>query len=580
MNAGNNPRAALTASEFFDGPGEMRELCRAVNWELTPLGAVANWPISLRATVKTMMASRQPMFLFWGPQYVQIYNDAYRPSLGEDGRHRLALGARGAEFWTEIWPVIGPEVDQIMHGGEATWHADLLLPIYRNGHMEDVYWTYSRSPAHDDDGRVAGVLVVCQETTMQVKLRSELEVERSRLAYVFQQAPSFLAVLRGPPFVFEFVNEAYKTLIGEHRDLTGERVFDIVPETRDQGFEALLDTVVESGQPFLGREVPIQLARTPGAELESRYLDFVYFPLIEADGSRSGVIAHGNDITEQVHARREVERLLQESEGAREDADAARAEADIANRSKGEFMAMLSHELRTPLAAISGYSELLSMETHGALTKEQTLYVQRIQRSQQHVLGLIDGLLMYAQVEAGKLYYSIAPVLLSEVLATCEALTAPQMRERQLVFRISTPPEDLIVIADLEKTRQIVVNLLSNAIKFTTPGGTVSLETASDIAGRVRIVVRDSGIGIAAENLGRIFEPFVRINVPEGREQRGTGLGLAISQTFARGMGGTLTVESEPGAGSAFTLTLPGAASRAAITRPAILSASTTGTPQ
>lgn len=545
-------------SLLFAGPGEIRALCRAVNWSATPLGPVESWPVSLRVTVRNLLASRHPMVLFWGPELVQFYNDAFRPSLGEDGRHLVGLGARAADFWSEIWETTTrPQIDQVLSGGEAIWHADLCIPILRNGRMEDVYWTYGYSATHDDDGKIVGVLVVCLETTGQVTLRRELELERSRLAYVFQQSPSFVAVTRGPPYVFEFVNDAYRQMIGAHKELVGHLVFDVVPEARGQGFEALLDGVVETGEPFIGKETPIRLQRAPGAELELRYLNFVYFPLIEADGSRSGVIVHGVDITDQVQQRHEVERLLGESERARRDADAARADADEANKSKGEFLAMLSHELRTPLAAISGYSELLAMGVHGALAPEQEHYVHRIQRSQQHVLGLIDGLLSYAQVEAGKARYQLESVSIHEIVNECESLTAPQMQARKLSFTADCGSPDAMVLVDVEKTRQIVVNLISNAIKFTPPGGTITLECGVVDATTARVRVSDTGVGIAREDLKRIFEPFVRIDPTRSLERTGTGLGLAISMNFARGMGGTLTAESEVGVGSTFTLTLP-----------------------
>ena len=140
---------------IFEGPGEMRALCRAFDWTSTPLGPVGGWQQSLRTTVRTLLASRNPMFLWWGPELVQIYNDAYRPSLGGSGphaRHPRALGACGREFWTDIWEAIGPQIEQVMTTGEPTWHEDQYLPIERNGTMEDVWWTYGYSPVHDDEG--------------------------------------------------------------------------------------------------------------------------------------------------------------------------------------------------------------------------------------------------------------------------------------------------------------------------------------------------------------------------------------------------------------------------------------------
>ena len=491
-----------TADTLFAGPGEMRGLMRAYDWSSTSLGPVESWPSALCTTVRTIMASRHPMFLWWGPDLIQIFNDAYRPSFGSDGRHVRAIGAQGAHFWTEIWETIGPQIAQVMAGGDATWFEDQLLPIWRNGQMEDVYWTYSYSAAPDDDSGIGGVLVVCQETTSQVALRKQLELERSRLAYTFQQAPSFVAVLRGPPYVFEFVNDAYCKLVGK-RELSGRLVFEAVPEARNQGFDLLLDRVVETGEPFVGREIPIMLAHTPGEPAQQRFMDFAYMPILEVDGSRSGVIAHGVDITEQVHARREVERLLLESERQRSQADIARSDADKANKAKGDFLAMLSHELRTPLAAISGYAELLGMGLHGALSAGQTQYLDRIQHSQRHLLGLIDGLLIYSQAEAGKVQYHLENIPVGELLSSCEALTSPQANARQLDLTIVECVSPRSVRGDREKIQQIVVNLLSNSIKFTEPGGSITVRCDCD-ADHVNIFVTDTGVGIPAEDLKRV----------------------------------------------------------------------------
>ncbi|MGV3711265.1 MAG: ATP-binding protein [Gemmatimonas sp.] len=553
--------STVSADILFAGPGEMRALCRAHDWASTPLGPVESWSIALRTTVKTMLSSRHAMFLFWGPQHIQLFNDGYRASFGPGDRHHTALGARGDEFWSDIWDTIGPQIHQVLAGGDATWFEDQPLPLFRNGRVEGVNWTYSYSAAYGDDGNVEGVLVVCQETTAQVQLRRQLEFERGRLSYVFQQAPSFVVVLRGKSYEVEFVNESYKSLIGPRalaRDgnLVGLPIFDLLPEAKEQGFQQLLDHVMETGEPYFGRETPIYLARTPGEPPELRYLDFMYFPLVEVDGTKSGVIAHGVDITPQVRARQDVEQLLLSSEAQRTQADAARAEADMANKAKGDFLAMLSHELRTPLAAISGYADLLSMGIKGSLNESQQGYLDRIQHSQRHLLGLIDGLLIYSQADAGKTQYHPELIPLSGLLASCETITAPQAAARNLAFEWESCDVALTVFADPEKTQQILINLISNAIKFTQPGGRISIACTGD-SDVVRIAVRDTGMGIAAEDLARVFEPFVQLSTRGQGKKDGTGLGLAISQTFARGMGGDLTVESEVGTGSTFTLTLP-----------------------
>jgi signal transduction histidine kinase len=313
------PPGGPAAGLLFEGPGEMRALCRALDWSATPLGPVEGWSQSLRTVARTLLGSRSPMFLFWGPELVQLYNDAYRPSLGGGGRHPRALGMRGREFWTDIWEVIGPQIEQVMTTGVPTWHEDQYLPIERNGRLEDVWWTYSYSPAYGDDGSVAGTLVICQETTPRVladrdreRLLAELRVERARLAEVFRQSPSFLAVLRGPDNVFELVNDAYEQAIGRGRAVVGKPLFEALPETRGQGFDEYLRRVRETGEPLVFRDLPVLLERMPGAPLEERFIDITYLPLAESgpagEAIRDAVIAHGTDVTEQVHVRREVER--------------------------------------------------------------------------------------------------------------------------------------------------------------------------------------------------------------------------------------------------------------------------------
>ena len=801
---------------LFAGPGEMRELCRAFDWSTTPLGPSHEWPQSLRTTAGIVLGSRNPMFLWWGPELVQLYNDAYRPSLGLGARHPAALGARGRAFWTEIWHVIGPQIHQVMTTGEPTWHEDQYLPIERNGRLEDVWWTYGYSPVYGDDGRIAGTLVVCQETTARIlaqlererliadrasaeqsaarvlelvadeyltmdagfriltmnasaernlgqrretfigrthwdafpasvgtpleqeyrrvmaerveshfthhyvgeqydrhleidayptenggialfwrdvservqgeaalresslryrtlfdsldegfcvlevlfddddrpvdyrfveanavfeqqtglvnaightarellpdleahwfeiygrvartgeptrfeapsaamhrsfsvyafrlgraenrevavlfndvtsaraaerereRLLAALEVERSRLSQVFQRAPSFIVAFRGPDQVYEFVNEAYYQLVG-HREILGKPLFEAIPEIREQGFKELLDRVRDSGEPWVGRETPVELQRTPGAPMETRYLDMVFQALTDADGTRTGVVAHGSDVTEQVIAQREVERLLEESERARRDAEEARAEAERASRSKGEFLAVMSHELRTPLNAIGGYAELMEMGLRGPVSAEQRTDLARIQASQRHLLGLINQVLNYTRIERGTVRYELMPVSVSGALAAAEALVIPQVRARGLTYRLGACDPAMLVQADQEKLQQILLNLLTNAIKFTDAGGEVCVECVTGES-MASITVADTGTGIPSEKLASVFDPFVQVDQRLTRANEGVGLGLAISRDLARGMGGDLTAESSLGEGSRFTLTLP-----------------------
>ncbi len=157
----------------------MGALTRAFDWHITPIGGPEHWPQSLRTTLSILLNSRFPMFLWWGSELIQFYNDAYRPSFGITGKHPQALGQRGADCWAEIWPTISPLIQQVLAGGEPTWSEDQLIPIYRNERLENVYWTFGYSPVRDDDGAIGGVLMICNETTDKVvaleKLRSSDE---------------------------------------------------------------------------------------------------------------------------------------------------------------------------------------------------------------------------------------------------------------------------------------------------------------------------------------------------------------------------------------------------------------------
>jgi signal transduction histidine kinase len=239
---------------------------------------------------------------------------------------------------------------------------------------------------------------------------------------------------------------------------------------------------------------------------------------------------------------------------------AARAQAEEANRTKSEFLAVMSHELRTPLNAIGGYAELIEMGIRGPITADQRADLHRIQQSHRHLLGLINQVLNYTRVDTGTVRYDITDVPVAGALVAAETLVAPQLRAKGLTYTLGTCGPDLVVRADREKLQQILLNLLTNAIKFTKSGGALRVDCWQD-GDRVSIAVEDTGIGIAPDKLTSVFEPFVQVDATLTRTSEGVGLGLAISRDLARGMGGELTLESTVGVGSIFTLALPAAGS-------------------
>jgi signal transduction histidine kinase len=242
---------------------------------------------------------------------------------------------------------------------------------------------------------------------------------------------------------------------------------------------------------------------------------------------------------------------------SRAQSSAAQEAAETANRAKSDFLAAMSHELRTPLNAIGGYTELMEMGLRGPVTAEQKKDLMRIRNSQQHLLGLVGRILDLSRIERGEVEYERASIAIDPLLIGLEDLVFPQAHAKQQTLNYNAEEPDLVVIADREKLRQIVINLLSNAIRHSPSGSSISIGARRATPSLIGIVVADSGPGIARDQQEAIFEPFVQLDRSLTSSVEGVGLGLAISRDLARGMGGNLTVESEPGKGARFTLTLP-----------------------
>ncbi|MDP9043336.1 MAG: PAS domain-containing protein [Pseudomonadota bacterium] len=295
-------RGASHGARFLDSlpetsSGDMATLIRAYDWADNPLGPPADWPPSLRAMVRMALSTRHPVFIFWGPDHICLYNDAYKASLGPE-KHPAILGMRGEFAWPESWSVIGPQVRQVIEGHGATWHENQLLPILRNGALQDGYWTYSFGPIDDEraPSGVGGVLVLVTETTQQVRTEKHQAAERNRLAQLFEQAPTYMALVEGPDHICRLVNPSYQRLVGQ-RAVVGRPIREALPELVEQGHVALLDTVLRTGETITVPQSKFNLA--PGNASGERHVDFVLQPILDGQGRVTGVFIIGADITER-----------------------------------------------------------------------------------------------------------------------------------------------------------------------------------------------------------------------------------------------------------------------------------------
>ena len=284
----------------------MGQLTRKFDWSHTTIGKPDQWPQSLRITVSNMLRSKFPMFLWWGEEMIQFYNDAYRPSLGTSGKHPSALGAKGRETWPEIWGIISPLMHQVETTGEATWMKDQLVPIYRNGKIEDVYWTYSYSSVLDDEGNHGGILVTCMETTESVIGQQKIEKSQQELLHLFEESVAIAKISKDDDLVFQYANSFYGMLVGRKPgDIIGKPLLEALPEIKGQGFDDLLKEVIRTAKPFIAKEVAFDIFRKE--KIETTYVNLAYQPRIEADGSIEGILVVATDVSEQVISRKIIE---------------------------------------------------------------------------------------------------------------------------------------------------------------------------------------------------------------------------------------------------------------------------------
>jgi len=295
-NESNEENAALT---FLAGGGQVGKCMRQQDWNQSPLGDPAGWPQSLRTVTSLVLHSKAPMYFAWGADLCFLYNDAFLDVIGI--KHPAALGRPFRDVWPEVWNEIAPLVARTL-AGESLSFENRPFTLLRKGYEELAWFSFSYSPLHDEQGAAAGLFCSLVETTARVRAERERVEETARLRQLFQQAPSMMAVVRGPDHVYELANAAYLQLIGRRdADVIGKSAADAVPELEKQGFIALLNQVYASGKPHIGRSVPIEMRRPEGG-VAQHYIDFIYQPITDANGQVSGIFSLGIDVSEAVHA--------------------------------------------------------------------------------------------------------------------------------------------------------------------------------------------------------------------------------------------------------------------------------------
>ncbi|HKH94588.1 MAG TPA: PAS domain-containing sensor histidine kinase [Gemmatimonadaceae bacterium] len=479
-----------------------------------------------------------------------------------------------------LWPVAEFALRRVVETGESVHDYEFSGPDAARDDRR--HWIASVFPVRLDGEHVGGVGAVLRDVTARVRSAERDRAQARRRDRSYALADALVAATSSREVIAAVVEHgaaamgavgcvvALRSADGRYLDLLGAEGMppDVASEWRSFPLTAPtpLSYVARTGSPLFlesaddwTRQFPelLELAKTVGHQANA------VIPLI-IDGQSIGALGMAFD---RPHAFTDDERAFAITLGRQcalalerarllESERAARNDADAANQVKTQFLATMSHELRTPLNAIGGYAELLELGIHGPITEAQRDVLSRIQRSQHHLLSLINNVLNLVKLDTHHVRYDLTTVSLGSVLDFVAEATGPQVQAKRLRYDASRCSRDLAIRADPEKLRQILLNLLSNAIKFTDEGGAISVDCSADRR-TVWIHVNDTGIGIAEDQRQKIFEPFVQVDRRLNRPMEGTGLGLAISRELAHGMKGELTVESKVGVGSTFTLALP-----------------------
>jgi signal transduction histidine kinase len=554
------------------GSGEMANLIRTVDWAATPLGPVGSWSETLRTVLGLCLDSRFPLLLWWGPSLTLLYNDAYRPILGD--KHPASLGCPGDEVWPEIWEVIGPMVTGVMERGEVTWSHDQLLLPSRRGYPEETYFTFSYSPVREPDGTIAGVFTVVTETTGEVIQKRRMQTLR-RLHERTDGA-------RSAAHAFDVA----ATVLDAAREDVPFTAFYRIDDGATQA-ELVTARGVETGGPGAPRTLRLDGADGAGdpwplaRAIASRKPVVAPVPADVATGlstepwgapARSAILLPLHDATRDVPTRvivagispwRELDAsyesffsvVCDQVTGAVADAQAREREhvriealAEL-NRAKTQFFSNISHEFRTPLTLMLGPLDEAGDDGLDAAAAAQ------VRRSAIRLTKLVNTLLDFSRLEEGRLQPDVRPVDLARLTADVAGAFQSAAEAAGLEFGVDCPPLPESVHVDPQLWDRIVLNLLSNALKFTE-AGRIEVRLRQD-GDEVVLTVADTGVGIPTVDQPALFDRFYRVRSVAGRSYEGSGIGLALVHELTQLHGGSVAVDSELGRGSTFTVRIP-----------------------
>ena len=570
-------KSAAAGTDWPLGGGEMGRLVRSMDWSKTTLGPVEDWPGSLRTMLGVVLGSRFPMLLWWGPDLLQLYNDAYRPILRD--KHPASFGAPAAQVWAEVWDVTGPMARSVQEGGPATWTEDLQLFINSEGMAEETYFTFSYSPVPGDDGRVGGLLNTVQETTAKVQSERQIRMLHdlsARAADAKSEDEAYRIAVEALsaneldlPFVLLYVlNEKADgaLLVGANgwQDYQGPAKPARVSIDEDAGAATWpVADVIRTAREVVIDNLAARFGSLPVGRWNARPERAIVLPLSRVGQSTpyavlvAGISPHRRfDDRYQRFFRATADQVMSVVASARayeEERKRAEALAEI-DRAKTAFFSNVSHEFRTPLTLMLGPLEDELSERDQPLPEARRERIKTAHRNSLRLLKLVNGLLDFSRIEAGRVQALYEPTDLAALTAELASSFRSAVERGALTLTVDCPPLPEPVYVDREMWEKIVLNLLSNAFKHTFKGS-IGVRLAW-LDGTAQLTVEDSGVGIAAEEIPRVFDRFHRVKGAASRTHEGTGIGLSLVRELVQLHGGVIQLDSEFGKGSRFIVTL------------------------